>query len=110
MVVGVVIQRYPSRPISTSKMASVAVCRTVSFTTAVPSDVSVSSRSRWSLYAPNIRWFRDCGNRDPVKNAAFVGAIVRAHQSIGSTGLGPSWFVFAGGGGGVVHVSEGPHP
>src|SRR6266540_5798835 len=109
MVVGVVTQRYPSRPISTSKTASDAVTRTVSLTTAVPSDVSASSRTRWSLYAPTIRWFRDCGSRDPVKNAAFVGAIVDAHQSIGRTGLGPSRFVLAMDAG-IVHVHDGPQP
>src|SRR6266511_422930 len=110
MVVGVVTHRYPSRPISTSKMASDAVRRTVSFTTAVPSDVSVSSRTRWSLYAPNIRWFRDGGRRDRLKNAALVGAIVGTpHHAIGITGLGPSRFVLAIDGG-IVHVAEGPQP
>src|SRR2546428_14081422 len=77
--------------------------------TAVPLDVSFNSRSRWSLYAPKIRSLRDCGRSEPVKNAAFVGAIVGVHHAIGITGLGPSWFVLWGDGGGG-HVADGPHP
>jgi len=62
------------------------------------------------LNAPNIRWFRDCGKSNPVKNAAFVGAIVGVHQSSGIVGLGPSRFVLVGGDGGVLHVAFGPQP
>src|SRR6267143_6907149 len=42
--------------------------------------------------------------------AAFVGQIVAFHQKIGRMGLGPSRFVLFGGGGGVLHVFDGPQP
>src|SRR2546430_6607563 len=92
MVEAVVTQRNPSRPISTSRIPDGAVKRMPSLTTVIPSAERTRSRSRASLYAPNIRPFRDCGNKEPVKNAAFVGAIVGVHQSRGMTGLGPSFF------------------
>src|SRR3989442_4524128 len=107
MVEAVVTQRNPSRPISTSRIPDGAVKRMPSLTTVIPSAERTRSRSRASLYAPNIRSFRDCGNKEPVKNAAFVGAIVGVHQSRGMTGLGPSWFVLPGAGGGVEHVAAG---
>src|SRR6266571_7367151 len=110
MVEAVVTHRNPSSPISTSRIPDGAVKTMLSLTTEVPSAERARSRSRASLYAPNIRSFRDCGRREPVKNAAFVGAIVGVHQSRGMTGLGPSWFVFAGGCGGVEHVAAGPQP
>src|SRR2546427_9908309 len=110
IVEAVVTQRNPSRPISTSRIPDGAVKRMLSPTTVVPSAERTRSRSRASLYAPNIRSFRECGRREPGENAAFVGAIVGVHQSSGMKGLGPSWFVLPGAGGGVEHVAAGPQP
>src|SRR5690242_15032104 len=45
-----------------------------------------------------------------TQNATPTGAIVGVNHFSGRTGLGPSWFVFAGGWGGVEHVSWMPHP
>src|SRR2546428_14031833 len=110
MVEAVVTHRNPSSPISTSRIPDGAVKTMLSFTTEVPSAERARSRSRASLYAPNIRSFRDCGNKEPVKNAAFVGAMVGVHQSRGMTELGPSWFVLPGAGGGVGRLAAVARP
>src|SRR6266536_6058725 len=44
------------------------------------------------------------------QNSVPTGAMVGVNQASGSTGFGPSWLVFRGGGGGWEHVSLGPHP
>ena len=54
-----------------------------------------------SLYEPKNRVPSLCVSPQPTQNAAPTGAIVGVNQSFGSTGLGPSWFVFCGGEGGV---------
>src|SRR5919198_24219 len=46
----------------------------------------------------------------PTQNAAPVGAVGGVNHASGITGLGPSWLVLAGGGGGVEHVSCDPQP
>src|SRR2546430_6798764 len=50
------------------------------------------------------------GRPHPTQKASPVGAMVGVNQASGITGFGPSWFVFAGGGGGDEQVSCGPHP
>src|SRR2546422_6587661 len=62
------------------------------------------------LYAPKKRVPSLEGSAHPTQNASPVGAMVGVNHASGITGLGPSWLVFAGGGGGVAHVSCGPHP
>src|SRR5437879_11958336 len=101
MVEAVVTQRNPSRPISTSRIPDGAVKRMPSLTTVVPSAERTRSRSLASLYAPNIRSFRDCGNKEPVTNASLVGAMVGVNQSKGMTGLGPAWLEIPGAAGGA---------
>src|SRR6185503_8398292 len=46
----------------------------------------------------------------PTQNVRPTGAIVVSHHRSGRIGLGPSWFVFFGGLGGVEQVSCEPHP
>ena len=46
----------------------------------------------------------------PEQNAAPVGAIWGVYHRLGRIGLGPSWFVFFGGAGGVEQVPDAPHP
>jgi hypothetical protein len=46
----------------------------------------------------------------PLQKAAPVSAGGTEKNSLGSFGLGPSWFVLSGAGGGVLHVCVGPQP
>src|SRR5438270_2570299 len=60
------------------------------------------------LYAPKKSVPSLEGSPQPTQNAVPVGAMVGVNHASGIVGLGPSWLVFAGGGGGDEQVSCGP--